>query len=106
MSAPPTPREVIDALVGTWPYSGRPYRPADAILAALAAAPEATRLALARAMLPETHAVVPVEPSEAMQRALMDWPEMPVAHADEAAKRHRAMLAAARTEVEEKSPPG
>jgi hypothetical protein len=38
-------------------------RDADAILAALAAAPEATRVALARSLLPERLAVVPVEPT-------------------------------------------
>ena len=41
----------------------------DAILAAITAAPASARLALARAITPPDHAVVPVEPSNEMYTA-------------------------------------
>jgi hypothetical protein len=70
MTETPTPREVIQlALDKTMGVICEGCYEADAILAALRASPVETRLALIRDLMPETHAVVPREPTEAMERA-------------------------------------
>lgn len=48
---------------------------ADRILAAITAAPASARLALARAITPDTHAVVPVHATDAMVDAAIDRPQ-------------------------------
>jgi hypothetical protein len=69
---------------------------ADAILAALDAAPEAVRLELARRLAGEAWRVVPVEPTEAMiNEAHRAWTPG-VNHGEAHAIRYRAMVAAAK----------
>ncbi len=72
-------------------------RDADAILAALSAAPEAVRLELARQLAGDAHRVVPVEPTEAMwARCAHICCAAPTSSFMEHAREgYRAMLAAA-----------
>jgi hypothetical protein len=85
-------REVIEdflAAIGTpWPGTR-----ADAIIANLRGADAATRLALIRDLMPETHAVVPKRPTQAM------WRAAPTTGDDLYRNIYRAMLAAAQEGV-------
>lgn len=69
MSGGDAMREVIADLFWDDPRAGAwAYQQADRVMAAITAAPPAARLALARAITPDTHFVAPVEPDEVMQR--------------------------------------
>lgn len=84
-------------------FAARDKKPMDAafdVYAAITAAPPAARLALTRAITPDTHAVVPVEPSLAMCLAGPGRANQ----ATEESMYHgiyRAMIAAARKESDD-----